>query len=178
MELINSSFSLAVAAAFSIILAQVFRKISVNYISMVIGIIIALIPILNKLVASFDSDVFMELIIAPLLFFEGQTTRFHNVNKNLRKIIGITVVMVVFALMSAGFGAAWIGGISLPLAFIISSISTPTDATATDAVTEGLEVPDNIASSLKMESLFNDASGLILLDMAVLWFVNGYINYQ
>lgn len=178
MELINSTFCLAVAAAFSIIFAQITRKISVNYISMLIGIIIALIPILNQQVASFDSDIFMELIIAPLLFFEGQTTRFYSVNKNLKKIVGITVVMVLIALLAAGFGAAWIGGISLPLAFIIASISTPTDATATDAVTEGLEVPDNVASSLKMESLFNDASGLILLEMATLWFVNGYINYQ
>lgn len=31
---------------------------------------------------------------------------------------------------------------------------------------------------LKLESLFNDASGLILLSMATLWFQNGYINYQ
>lgn len=178
MELITSSFALAIAAALSIIIAQAFRKISVNYISMLVGIIIALIPILNKQIAAFNSEIFMELIIAPLLFFEGQTTRFHNVRQNLKKIIGITVIMVLFALIAAGFGAAWIGQISLPLAFIISSISTPTDATATDAVTEGLEVPDNVASSLKMESLFNDASGLILLDMATLWFINGYINYQ
>lgn len=178
MELMTSSFALAIAAALSIILAQASNKVSVNYVSMAIGIIMGLIPFLNSQVAGFDSHIFMELIIAPLLFFEGQTTRFHNVRQNLKGIIGITVVMVILALIAAGFGAAWIGELSLPLAFIIASISTPTDATATDAVTEGLEVPGRVERSLKMESLFNDASGLILLDMTVLWFTNGYINYR
>lgn len=177
MELMVSSFTLALAACISIIIAEALHHISVNYISMLIGIVIALVPLLNKQVASFSSEIFMELIVAPLLFFEGQTTRFNNVTRNLKKIIGITVIMVVIALIAAGFSAAWIGKIGLPLAFIISAISTPTDATATEAVTAGLKVPHKVNASLKSESLFNDASGIILLNMAILWFINGYINY-
>lgn len=177
MELLNSTFTLALASAISIIIAQALSRISVNYISMIIGIIIALIPLLNDQVAPFDSHVFMELIVAPLLFFEGQKTHIHNIHKNIYRILGITVIMVVIALIVGGFAAAWIGSLSLPIAFIISSISTPTDATATQSVTEGLRVPRRVNASLKAESLFNDASGIILLNMALLWFTNGYINY-
>ena len=177
MELLNSTFTLAMAAAFSIIIAQALSHISVNYVSMIVGVAIALIPLLNKQVAPFNSHIFMELIVAPLLFFEGQKTRIHNIRKNIYRILGITVVMVVIALIVAGFSAAWIGAISLPVAFIISSISTPTDATATQSVTVGLKVPRRVNASLKAESLFNDASGIILLNMATLWFANGYINY-
>ena len=177
MELMVSTFTLAITSALSIIIAQAFNRVSVNYISMIIGIIIALIPFLNRQVAAFDSEIFMELIVAPLLFFEGQKTRFHNVRSNLKKIISITVVMIVLILIAAGFGASWVGNVSLPVAFIIASISTSTDATATSAVTDGLKMPRRVNASLQAESLFNDASGIILLNMAILWFTNGYINY-
>lgn len=144
---------------------------------MLVGIIIGLIPFLNSQIASFDSEIFMELIVAPLLFFEGQKTRIHNISRRIKEIIGLTVVMVLLALIVGGFSIHFLAGISLPLAFIIGSISTPTDATASEAVTNGLRMPRRVTTSLKAESLFNDASGIILLNMSLLWFANGYINY-
>ena len=98
MELMISTFTLAIAAAISIIIAQAIDKVSVNYISMIIGIIIGLIPFLNQQIASFDSEIFMELIVAPLLFFEGQKTRIHNVGRRIKEIIGLTIIMVLLAL--------------------------------------------------------------------------------
>ncbi|MBS7524616.1 sodium:proton antiporter [Lactobacillus gasseri] len=177
MELMISTFTLAIAAAISIIIAQAIDKVSVNYISMIIGIIIGLIPFLNQQIASFDSEIFMELIVAPLLFFEGQKTRIHNVGRRIKEIIGLTIIMVLLALIVSGFSIHLLVDVSLPLAFIIGSISTPTDATASEAVTNGLRIPRRVTSALKAESLFNDASGIILLNMSLLWFANGYINY-
>lgn len=101
----------------------------------------------------------------------------NRVGRNFRQIISLTIVMVVLCAVVAGFGAAWMGTLGLPLAFILAAISTPTDATATESVTMGLVLPEREALSLKQESLFNDASGIILLNMAILWYVNGYINY-
>lgn len=177
MELMISTFTLAIAAAISIIIAQAIDKVSVNYISMIIGIIIGLVPFLNQQVASFDSESFMELIVAPLLFFEGQKTRIHNVGRRIKEIIGLTIIMVLLALIVSGFSIHLLTDVSLPLAFIIGSISTPTDATASEAVTNGLRMPRRVMSALRAESLFNDASGIILLNMSLLWFANGYINY-
>lgn len=174
MELMISTFTLAIAAAISIIIAQAIDKVSVNYISMIIGIIIGLIPFLNQQIASFDSEIFMELIVAPLLFFEGQKTRIHNVGRRIKEIIGLTIIMVLLALIVSGFSIHLLADVSLPLAFIIGSIS---DATASEAVTNGLRMPRRVTSALKAESLFNDASGIILLNMSLLWFANGYINY-
>ena len=48
----------------------------------------------------------------------------------------------------------------------------PTDATATESVTHGLKLPKKIPFYLKDESLFNDASGIILLNMAVDWYLH------
>ncbi|QNQ81715.1 cation:proton antiporter [Lactobacillus sp. PV012] len=177
MELMISTFYLTFAAAISIIIAQALEKISVNYISMLIGVIFALVPFLNHHVAPFNSETFMELIIAPLLFFEGQKTQLYNIRNRFKSILGITVVMVLFAVIAAGFSIHYLSNLGIALSFIIASISAPTDATATESVTNNLILPHKVEGSLKTESLFNDASGIILLDMALLWFENGTINY-
>lgn len=68
------------AVAFATIIQQRFlKRISVNYIAMAIGAAIALVPQTNSLIESFSSELFMGLIVAPLLFFEGQRTRLYNV---------------------------------------------------------------------------------------------------
>lgn len=177
MNLMISTFVLVLAAVVSIFLSQVFSKISVSYISMIIGTIIFLIPAIGTHVQNFNSDIFIGLIVAPLLFFEGQATRLNSVGKELKHIIQTTVVLVILCLVFAGFGVWIAAGVSLPLAFILAAVSTPTDATAMESVTNGLKAPKEEGVYLKMESLFNDASGIILLNMAILWYVNGYINY-
>lgn len=117
------------------------RKSSVNYIAMAIGIVLAIIPQTNSLIESFSSEVFMGLIVAPLLFFEGQRTRLYSVLRSWRAILGLTVVMIILATTAAGFGIYLSLGVSLPMSFILVAISTPTDATATESVTHGLKLP-------------------------------------
>lgn len=177
MNLMLSTFILILAAVVSIFLSQVFPKISVSYISMIIGAIIFLIPVIGSHVQNFNSDIFIGTIVAPLLFFEGQATQLNSVGKELKHIIQMTVILVILCLVFSGFSVWFIGGVSMPLAFILAAISTPTDATAMESVTNGLKMPRDEGTYLKMESLFNDASGIILLNMAALWYVNGYINY-
>ncbi|CAJ1202115.1 cation:proton antiporter [Companilactobacillus nantensis] len=178
MSLMVSTFVLILAAVVSIFVSQIFSKISVNYISMIIGVGLFLIPSLGSHVENFDSDIFIGMIVAPLLFFEGQATRLNSVGKELKHIVQTAVALVVLCLVFVGFGVHIAAGISLPLAFILAAISTPTDATAMESVTNGLQMPKTEGTFLKMESLFNDASGIILLNMGTLWYLNGYINYQ
>jgi len=177
MDLMISTFIIVLSAVVSIFLAEAFQKISVSYISMIIGGIISLIPVIGGHVENFNSEIFIGLIVAPLLFFEGQATRLNLVGKEIKHIIQTAVILVVLCLIFSGISVWLIGGVSLPMAFILAAVSTPTDATALDSVTNGLKVPRNTGILLKMESLFNDASGIILLNMAILWYINGYINY-
>ena len=77
------------AVAFATIIQQRFlKRISVNYIVMAIGAAIALVPQTNSLIENFSSELFMGLIVAPLLFFEGQRTRLYNVLRSWRAILG------------------------------------------------------------------------------------------
>lgn len=179
MGLLISTAVLVVAAMLSIVINRRWLpRLSVNYVSMLMGAVIALIPVVNGLVEKFNSEIFIGLIVAPLLYFEGQNTRLNLVGRHVGEIVSLTVGMVALCAIAAGLGSHVLTGIGLPLAFILAAISTPTDATATESVTMGRVLPRREQVSLKLESLFNDASGIILLNMAILWYVNGYVNYS
>lgn len=178
MNLILSAGVVIAAAVIGIMLQRhLLHAIPINYINVFLGMILALIPISNHAVVAFHSELFMGIVVAPLLFFEGMETRFHLVAKKWKQILSLTIIMVLACYVVAGFAAHAVGIMSMPLAFILAAISTPTDATASDAVSDGLVIPKKERTYLKLESLFNDASGLILLNTAILWYVNGYINF-
>lgn len=178
MNMIFSTGIVIAAAVIGIMLHRhLLHVIPINYVDVFLGIMIALIPVLNHWVASFHYELFMGCVVAPLLFFEGMETRFYLVAKKWKAILSLTISMVLLCCIVAGFAVHGLGIVGMPLAFILAAISTPTDATASDAVSNGLIIPNKERTYLKLESLFNDASGIILLNMAILWYVNGHINF-
>ena len=90
------------------LLSQVMPRIPKAFWQILGGIILATIPVLSKSVVELDPEWFMMLIIAPLLFYEGQRTDVRLVSKNFRAIInlaGIVAVMTVVVLMLFGHWA-------------------------------------------------------------------------
>lgn len=49
---------------------------------------------------------------------------------------------------------------------MLAAIITPTDAVAVKSLTTNVEMPKNVNETLEYESLFNDASGLVLFSLA------------
>lgn len=176
MVLAISTATVLVAAIVSSIISAFIPRLSINYVSIGIGVAIALIAPLNHLVALFHSEVFM-YIVAPLIYFEGQGTRINQVRQSIGQIVSTAVILVLAMTFVSSAGLAWLG-IPVALAALLSALSTSTDATATDAVTAGLIMPQQISSLLKMESLFNDASSIILVSATALWVEQGDLNYR
>lgn len=150
MTLIISTVTVLVAAILVSIVSSFLHHFSVNYVSLLIGLLIGLIPVLNHLVAPFHSEVFM-YIVAPLIYFEGQTTRINLVRQSVGRIVGTAVILVIIMTLISG-SLLGIMGIPIALAFLCAALSTPTDATATDAVSEGLIVPKAQSAVLKFEN--------------------------
>ncbi len=145
--MLTSTFVLLLVSIFSLVISRVFPKISVNYVSTLVGILCGLIPFIDHRIEEFHAEIFMLLIIAPLLFFfEGFATPFGNLRHKLKQIVGITVIMVLLSTVVAGFALHLAIKISLPLAFVMAAISTPTDATAMSSVSLGLTMPKKLVS--------------------------------
>ena len=101
MALLISTGVLVVAAMVSIVINRRWLpRLSVNYVSMFIGAGIAVIPFLNGLIEKFNSDIFIGLIVAPLLYFEGQNTRLNLVGRHVREIVSLTVGMVILCALA------------------------------------------------------------------------------
>ena len=165
MQIVNLTIGMVLLAALAMLVQNyLFKKVSVNYISFALGMLITLVPPFNF---SFNPEFFMGIIIAPLLFFEGQQNRIYSIARSWRSIISITVIMIIIATTVDTLGLKWLFGLSFPVSLILAAISTPTDATATESVIHGLKIPAGVSKYLKNESLFNDASGIILLNMGV-----------
>lgn len=177
MELYESTFAILIAVALGNIISRFFSKISSTYINLLVGVVFGIIPFTNHMILEFNNEVFMLLVITPLLFFEGQKTMNYIVWQKYRNIISTAVFLVVVIAIVGTISVNWLNGISLPLAMIIVAISTPTDATALESVKSGLILPKNIGSMLKMESLFNDATGIVLLQAALIWYRTGEFSF-
>ena len=74
LEIIILLFELVFFAVISIIIAEMFAKVSMNYVSLIMGAVLGLLPVTTYDIRSFNPEVFMLLIVAPLLFFEGHAT--------------------------------------------------------------------------------------------------------
>lgn len=176
MAIVISTATVLVAAIISSIISAFVPRLSINYVSIAVGLVVAFIAPLNHLVAPFHSEVFM-YIVAPLIYFEGQTTRINQVRQSIGQIISTAVLLVLVMTMISGAVLFWLG-IPIALASLLAAMSTSTDATATDAVSAGLIMPHRTNSLLKMESLFNDASSIILVSATALWVEQGNLDYR
>lgn len=176
LTLFISTFLILITVAISDIIARLVPKISSTYINVILGVIVALIPALNKLVMDFQNEVFMILILAPLLFFEGQRTPVQLVGKRIKSIVGTAIILAIISAFVAAGVLHLTFAVPMSLALVIVSISTPTDATALESVTQGLKFRNSVKKPLKMESLFNDATGLILLQGAIIWVNTGRLQ--
>lgn len=110
------------------------------------------------------------LAISPLLFFEGQLTTTGTIRHHLRSIVSVAGLLVILTTGLVGLGLHLALGLSLSLGLILAVISAPTDATALDAVSAGVQLPDSETDLLKLEGLFNDATGLVLLQVTIVFF--------
>ncbi|WP_027825556.1 cation:proton antiporter [Lactobacillus psittaci] len=173
MAIFISTLVLLFTTAVAMVVQKLYlQKVSVNYIALILGIVLGVIPFLNHLVEDFQSEVFMELIVAPLLFFEGESTQLYYVKRFWKSIVGLTVFMILLITLVSGFTLNYLTGMDLAFCFILAAIATPTDATASESVTHSLHVPRKVAYYLRNESLFNDASGIILLSVMTTWYVH------
>lgn len=171
--MLNSTAIILVTVAISNVLEKKFQKIPGSYISIILGIVLASFPITNKFIPDFNAQFFMMIVIAPLLFFEGQKTSNHVVRVKIKSIMGTVLFLPIVTIVVLSMGLHWTFSLIFPLVMMIVAVSIPTDATALSAVIGNKNISTKLNNTLKMESLFNDATGIVLLEAAILWLSAG-----
>ncbi|KRN01414.1 NhaP-type Na+ H+ and K+ H+ antiporter [Levilactobacillus senmaizukei DSM 21775 = NBRC 103853] len=136
------------------------------------GAILSLAPLYHHFVL--EPEIFMLVIIAPLMFYDGQNANPRDIRKNFGSILSMAVALAILTVVLMGYVSQTVlAGLPLALAFALAAIVTPTDAVAVSSITTNIAVPERVMGMLERESLFNDASGLVAFSLALTAFTTG-----
>ncbi|MDE9454456.1 Na+/H+ antiporter [Xenorhabdus bovienii] len=117
---------------------------------------------------TFDPELFLVLLIPPLLFVDGWKTPTREFFQHGREIVILVLFLVLVTVVGIGYLIYWLlPGIPLIAAFALAAVLSPTDAVALSSIVGKGRIPKNMMSVLEGEALMNDASGLVALKFAV-----------
>ena len=150
-----------------------FVNVSIPVIQVIIGLLVALIlPSVQDV--HLESELFMLVFIAPLLFNETRETNIRALILNLNSILSLAIALVVVSVLSVGYALhLLVPSIPLAAAFALASALGPTDAATVTALKSNIHLTHRQQTLLSGESLINDASGVVAFQFSVAAAVTG-----
>jgi CPA1 family monovalent cation:H+ antiporter len=132
----------------------------------VAGAALALIPGTPQV--TLDPQLALALFVAPVLLDAAYDASPRDLRDNLRPLISLALVVVILTIVAVAIVARkLVPGLSWPAAITLGAIVAPPDASAATAVLRRLRPPHRLMVILEGESLFNDASALLVYRVAV-----------
>lgn len=142
----------------------------------ILGFFITYLPI--PLHFEFESEAFMALVIAPLLFTDAYKASRGELWLYKRPIVYMAIGLVIATVVVVGsFINFIIPSISLGAAFALAAILSPTDAVAVKSITKGMKLPKGLMAILEGESLLNDAAGIVSFKIALAAIITGTFSF-
>lgn len=140
------------------------------------GVGLAFLPSVRALSPS--PDLILLGFLPPLLYADAWQTSWRDFRRWLRPILMLAVGLVALTILVVGVVAHWFLP-ELPWAacFLLGAIVSPTDTVAAQAVLEKLRVPRRMTAILGGESLVNDATGLVGVQIAVVVVLQGAFSW-
>ena len=113
-------------------------------------------------------DLVLYVLLPPLLFAAALESSAIAIRRLIRPIVQLAVVLVLLTAFTVAFTATTVMP-SLPfaVALALGAIVAPPDAVAAVAVARRVGLPRRLVTLLEGESLFNDATSLITLQVAI-----------
>ena len=177
MEIFYAVLLLLVATIVANLVYPLFPAIPRAFYQVFAGAILSLVPYFHQFIL--EPEMFMLLIIAPLMFYDGQNADTKALRRHIPSVFSMAIMLAVLTVVLLGYLTHRIlPSIPLALAFALAAIVTPTDAVAVSSITTNMAVPEKVMGMLERESLFNDASGLVAFNLALVAFTTGEFTVQ
>jgi CPA1 family monovalent cation:H+ antiporter len=130
------------------------------------GFALAFVPGLPR--KPLDPDLILVAFLPPILYADAFKTSWVDFQRWLRPILMLSVGLVALTILCVGMLTYWLlPELPLSVCFILGAIVSPTDTVAVQSVLETLRVPRRITAILGGESLVNDATGLVGVQIGV-----------
>jgi CPA1 family monovalent cation:H+ antiporter len=168
-------FELVIGLLFvGVLLSLAARRAHVPYPALLAlsGAALALVP--NAPSVVLDPELALTLFVAPVLLDASYDSSPRDLKENWRQITGLALLAVGFTVVAVALVArACEPQLSWAAAIALGAIVAPPDAAAATAVLKQLRLPHSLLVILEGESLFNDASALLIYRLAVAAAITG-----
>ncbi|MFI6599880.1 Na+/H+ antiporter [Nonomuraea sp. NPDC050536] len=131
----------------------------------VAGLVIGLLPFSADIQVT--PEIVSLVVLPPLIYAAGEELSWPELKRVWRPVALLAVGLVVLSAAAVGFVTAWLTPLPLALAFMLGAVLCSTDPVAVTALGRRLALPPRLQTLLQAESLFNDATSLILFRIAV-----------
>ncbi len=172
MELLT----LAIAALMAIVVAAVLSRrtgIATPLVLLVVGIVFSLVPGTPDF--ELEPDWILLGALPPLLYATAVQVPVLDLRRSLGMITWLSVTLVVVSALVVGAVVHLVvPDVSFAAGVALGAVVSPTDAVAATAIGKRLGLPHRLMTVLEGESLFNDASALVVLRTALLAITAGF----
>ena len=144
------------------------RRISVPYPALLAlaGAALALLPDMPSV--TLDPELALALFVAPVLLDAAFDSSPRDLKRDWRAVVGLAIAAVAVTIGAVALVARLcVSGLPWPAAIALGAIVAPPDAAAATAVLKQMRPPHRLLVILEGESLFNDASALLVYRLAV-----------
>lgn len=164
----NAAVALVALTAAGVAVAALARRweLSAPLLLTVTGIAASFVPALPPV--HVDPEVILLGLLPPLLYGAAIRTSLLELGSNRRNIALLSVVLVVVTAVAVGVVVWRLLDVPLALAIALGGVVAPPDAVAATAVARRIGLPRRIVTILEGESLFNDATALVIVRMGLL----------
>jgi monovalent cation/hydrogen antiporter len=140
------------------------------------GVGLAFVPAVRNL--DLDPNLILVGFLPPLLYADAWQTSWRDFQRWLRPILMLAVGLVAATILVVGLVAkACLPDLPWAVCFVLGAIVSPTDTVAVQAVLERLRVPRRTTAILGGESLVNDATGLVGVQIGVVVVLEGVFDF-
>ena len=160
----------------AVMLLQVARRLSLPYPAMLaaVGVAIALIP--GTPTIEIEPGTALALFIAPVLLDAAYDFPLGAARRFWAPLVALAVVAVLITTLLVGWIGWMFAGLPAAAALTLGAIVAPPDAAAATAVLGRMSIPRSTDAVLRGESLFNDATALLLFGAALAVQSHGGLN--
>ncbi|WP_197380631.1 Na+/H+ antiporter [Mycolicibacterium mengxianglii] len=158
----------------TVLLAPVANRLKLPYpvMLLVLGLAIAFVPGLPT--PSISPELILPLVLPPLLFAAARRTSWREFWDNRRPIGLLAVALVGVTAFSVGIVLQQlVPGLPLIAAIALGAAVAPPDPVAATAAARDLRLPRRLRTTLEGEGLSNDATSLVLYEVAVAGAITG-----
>ncbi len=137
-----------------------------------IGLALAFVPGLPR--KPLDPDLILVVLLPPLLYSDAFNTSWIDFRRWLRPILMLAIGLVGATILVVGVAAhALMPAVPWPACFVLGAVVSPTDTVAVQTILSKLRVPRRLTAVLGGESLLNDATGLVGVQIGVAVVLSG-----